>query len=175
LGPGVHTIRAVLNRSEFESDYADNTLVASFSFQWHNVKVSGITVSKTEATVGDSVTVSVTVLNQGNFTESFTVTAYANDTAIGSAQTVTNLAAGASQVLTFTWDTSGLNSGPYVFRAVASNVTLEAVTSDNAFAGGSVALSSPSNMLMYIIIAAAAVIVVVALVGVYFLKFRKPK
>jgi hypothetical protein len=58
----------------------------------------------------------VTVKNQGSRDESFSVTAKYGATVIGT-QSVTNLAPGATQVLNFTWTTTGLSYGYYVISA----------------------------------------------------------
>jgi hypothetical protein len=53
-------------------------------------------------------------------------------------QTVTNLGAGTSTIVTFSWDTSGVAEDAYEIKAVASAVPSETDTSDNTFIDGTV-------------------------------------
>jgi hypothetical protein len=68
-------------------------------------------------------------------TETFNVTAYTNTTAIET-QTITNLPAGATQTLTFTWNTSGFAEGNYTISAIADTVPGETDTADNSCTDG---------------------------------------
>jgi hypothetical protein len=95
----------------------------------HDVAVTNVSKLKTVVYQGYTCNISVTVENQGSFTETFNVTVYANDTAI---QTKTlTLTSGNSTTLTFTWDTSGFAKGNYTISAVADTVPGETDTADN--------------------------------------------
>lgn len=72
----------------------------------------------------------VTVVNDGEFTETFNITAYANATAIWT-QTVSNLLMGASETLTFNWTSKGLAYGNYTVSAYISPVPNEIYTENN--------------------------------------------
>jgi hypothetical protein len=87
-----------------------------------------IVTSKTIVGQGYSTLINVTVTNQGDFSENFNVTVYANSTSIAS-QT-TSLAARQSRTLTFTWNTASWIKGNYIITAHA--VPLAGGT-DNAF------------------------------------------
>jgi hypothetical protein len=82
------------------------------------------------------VTVNVTVKNLGNLTESFTVSAYAdNQTTLGSVN-VENLNPGANVTLTFEWNTTGLAPCHWhFFMANASTVPYEIDLSNNILIG----------------------------------------
>ena len=176
VASGTYSIRAVAQLLQFETNSSDNNAtVGSLSVLWHNLAVIDVTVSATEAVVGESVTISVTVQNKGNFTETFTVSVKANDTDVESAKTVTDLASGESETLEFTWSTSGLQLGVYTIKAEASTVNGETLVSDNTMLGDDVTLvAQPTNLLLYAIVG----IVIIAVVGavlVYFFRVRKPK
>jgi len=98
----------------------------------HDISVETVTTSTSIAYVGSTINITVTVKNNANTTvsESFTVTAKYNSTIIGT-QTVTNLAQGATQALTFNWDTIGTAAGNYTISATASTVTDELNTDNN--------------------------------------------
>jgi hypothetical protein len=89
-----------------------------------------------------AVNITVTAMNNGSFTESFTVTAYYDNNTIG-AQGVTNLLPGENVTLIFTWNTSETTQSlytPYNIKAEASAVTNETETDNNLFADGPVAV-----------------------------------
>jgi hypothetical protein len=72
----------------------------------------------------------VTVINEGTEVENFTVTAYYNESVIGT-KTVTDFGYGASTVLEFVWDTTGVKLGNYTISAKASVVPGEEDIDDN--------------------------------------------
>jgi hypothetical protein len=87
-----------------------------------------------------AVNISVIAMNNGSFTENFTVTAYYDSNTIG-AQNVTNLLPGENVTLVFTWNTSETTESlytPYNLKAEASIVTNETDTANNLFVDGPV-------------------------------------
>jgi len=113
-----------------------------------DVAVTGVTpvlpYGGTALYAGLQVPIEVTVENQGNFIETFDVTAYYDSTTIGT-QTVTNLAAGDSMTLTFTWDTTDI-TGNYTISAQASIVSGETQTGDNTFIDGTLRVKVPGDI-----------------------------
>jgi hypothetical protein len=75
--------------------------------------------------------INVTVENQGDFTETFNVTLYANTTVMETKQIT--LTCGASTTVTFTWNTTGFAKGNYTIWAYAWPVQGEIDTADNTF------------------------------------------
>lgn len=96
----------------------------------HDVAVTTVSSAITTVTVGDAVSVTVIVENQGDLSETFNVTAY-YDTSIIGEKTVTTLESEASETLSFTWNTSGVAAGEYTIKAEASTVDGETETLDN--------------------------------------------
>jgi len=107
------------------------------AFGSHDVAIKEISVSKTIINQGYPVPIDVVVENQGHFTESFTVTVYANSTAIGT-RNVNNLQPSTTSTLTLTWNTTDELLGNYFVSANASTILGEADTSDNAYDDGTV-------------------------------------
>jgi hypothetical protein len=107
----------------------------------HDIAVTSVTTSKNGCLPmptlcqNYTVRVNVTILNEGDFTENVTVTAYANTTAVG-AQTYITLAPNASATLTIIWNTTGFAKGNYTISAYATPVPNEIDTSDNNFTDG---------------------------------------
>lgn len=139
VAEGTYTIKAVASTVAGETDTADNTYIdGTVQVYWvHDVAVTSVTASPASVRVGDPVTITVRVENQGDYAETFGVTAYYDGTTINT-QTVTNLAAGDSKTLTFTWDTAGRSEERYTIKAVADTVPGETDTADNTYVDGAV-------------------------------------
>jgi hypothetical protein len=107
----------------------------------HDIAVTNLTTCKDGCTPmrticrGYTAHINVTVVNQGNYTENFNVTAYANTTIIGT-QEVTNLDPNNQTVLTFLWNTSGYTIGNYTLNAAATAVLGETNTTNSNFTDG---------------------------------------
>lgn len=101
----------------------------------HDIAVIDAIPHKTVACQGYGVKINVTVENQGNFTESFNVTTYANTTIIHT-QNVT-LTSGNSTIITFVWKATDFK-GVYNITATATTVQGESETTDNTFIDGTV-------------------------------------
>jgi serine protease AprX len=93
----------------------------------HDVSVIKAVPSKTVAS--GNVTINVTVTNQGDYTETFNVTAYANTTTLGTVQTT--LTSGSNATLTFIWDTASFPKGNYTLSAIAPLLPNETKNADN--------------------------------------------
>ncbi|HVO36788.1 MAG TPA: CARDB domain-containing protein [Candidatus Acidoferrum sp.] len=104
-----------------------------------DVAITAVTPSKTA--VGQNLTcnVNVTAENQGGYDETFNVTVYANQTAIGT-QMVT-LSAGNSTTITFTWNTTSLVYGNYTISTNTTSLAGETDISDNSCTDGIVTVT----------------------------------
>jgi hypothetical protein len=130
---GTHTLTAVAAAVSGETDTADNvktttSIVASEAV--HDVAVTAV-VAPLTATVNVAQNVTVTVANEGMFTESFEV-GLAGDlgATVGPPQTVAALAAGGRLSLSFAWTPAV--TGTHTLTATASTVNGEIDTADNA-------------------------------------------
>jgi len=150
----------------------------------HDIAVTNIVLSATQANAGDNVAMNVTVRNKGIFDETFNCSLYADlDTSVVAdeinigMQTGITIGKGASTTVPFTWDTKGVAGGNYTISAKAI-AAVDDNPDDNLFTGGTVKIEGTStttdilSYLPYIAAAVAAAVVVVA-VAVYFMKFRK--
>jgi nitrous oxidase accessory protein len=110
----------------------------------HDISIENITTNPTQIPIGETVNITVTVKNTGKLgtAETFTVTPKRNGTNIETKQ-VTNLAAGATQNITFTWNTAGIETGTYTISATASLVTDELNTDNNNRTDGTVTVEAP--------------------------------
>jgi len=76
--------------------------------------------------------VTVTVKNEGNITETFSIKLYYNETLFATVE-VNNLAPNANTTLTVTWNTVGVPPGNYRIKAEVPPVPYETDISDNVF------------------------------------------
>jgi len=113
----------------------------------HDIAVVSVTPSLTSVRVGELVNITVVVENKGTNNETFDVTVYYDSSTIKT-ETVTNLVAGTSTSLTFTWNTTDVREEiyatdkkekAYTINATASTVPDETDTEDNT-------LVSPSKV-----------------------------
>lgn len=110
----------------------------------HDIAVANVTPLKTIVGQSYPMHINVIVENQGDLTETFNVTAYANTTTIETLEVA--LESGASRTLTFTWNTTGFSKGNYTISAYAWPVLGETDTSDNTFTGNTVTVTIPGDV-----------------------------
>ena len=97
-----------------------------------DIAVTGVTASPASVPAGETVSINVTVENQGNVPETFNVTTYYDSAVI---DTIINviLEDGAGTTLTVIWDTTGVVAGSYTIKAEASLLPEEDDTADNVY------------------------------------------
>lgn len=139
----------------------------------HDIAVTSVTVSSTSVLVNETVTVTATFKNEGDFDETFNASAY-YDTTLIETKTGIALSAGAETTSTFTWDTELVSPGEYTINVVASVVPDEIDTADNSKLSSLITVRATGDgQEFFYIIVAAIVIIVVAAILIYLLKFRK--
>jgi len=133
---GNYTIRAYVPPVPSETDTTDNTYIDDIVnvMPLPDIAVTNVIASKTLVGQGYPISINVTVRNQGDYTENFTVTAYANTTRIQT-KTVT-LTSGNSITVTFTWNTTGFAKGNHTISAYVTPIPHETDTTDNTFING---------------------------------------
>ncbi len=144
-----------------------------------DIAITDVTASPTSVLVNDTVTVTVTVENQGIADTTFNVSVYYTgafeDIRIETRTDVT-LSPEDSTTLTFTWNTTGVAEGTYTIKAKVPPVPGEIIQANNLFVDGIITVKKEKgeapNLVMYAGIGIA--IVIVAIVLVYVLRRRKP-
>ena len=147
---------------------------ANIEVPLHDIAVTAITVSPTAVEINESVTITVTVENQGDFNETFDVSAY-YDSELIETKTGVTLLVGASTTINFTWR-ADVAKGTYDIKATAGPVPEEIAKADNTrTATDSVVVSAEeggmSPFILYV--GAGIAIVIVIIIVVYALKIRK--
>jgi len=92
--------------------------------RFHDLAVEYVSVDKHEATIGETVTITVQVKNEGNFTEDFNVQIFANRTLIEN-QTLENVAPSGEKAIVFVWNTTGFKEGEYIVKAEIPPLPIE--------------------------------------------------
>jgi len=160
-GGGKSVKLTVKDNTGMENDVTADVLVR---FE-HDIAIKTVEASKTEVSAGESVTISVTVVNEGASPETFTVTAYYDTISIGE-ETVSNLSVDGEETVEFIWKTSGVTEGKYAIKGVVTGVDNDGDTTNNQKFGGSVDVKAAGEFpIAYVI--AAVVIVIVLIVGIF--------
>jgi len=172
-GPGTDTFLNTMNRDTQLPERISFTPVGgSINVALvHDVAITGLTVSESRVTIGDSVSIVVNVKNNGSVPETFNVTLSYDSTVI-EIRTVSGLAAGDSKSLSFTWSTKDLVAQDYTVTATASTVSGENQTADNVY---SAVVSVAQPFPMEIVVGAIIVIVIVVAIAFFYLKRRSNK
>jgi len=142
-----------------------------------DVAVTGVTASPTSVSAGKPVSINVTVENQGEIAETFDVAVLYDSTEIET-KTVTGLAPGGSETLSFSWDTEGLAEGNYKLTARANELRGGGETdiADNTYTDVVVAVTASSSgfpVQLFIVIVAVIIAVSVVCAGVILFTRRR--
>jgi hypothetical protein len=108
----------------------------------HNVAVTSASTDKTAAAPGELINVLSNVINLGDYTESFNVTAYYGSKSIG-VVSVNNITSHENRAISFQWNTTGVALGNYSISVKADTVNLEVATPDNTLNAGYISVRNP--------------------------------
>jgi hypothetical protein len=97
----------------------------------HNIAVVNVILEETTIQQNQTVSINVTVVDDGSYAETFNLTLYYDSKEIGSQ--ILTLNSGESRVLAFEWNTTGVSLGNYTIGAHASPVQGEADIQDNIY------------------------------------------
>jgi predicted CXXCH cytochrome family protein len=131
---GVHTLTAVADTVAGETNTADNTNTTTSTVTSHDLAVTSVTDTPDPVSQGGTVTIDVTVTNQGSFAETFDVTLTSDQDGLIHTWTNVNLNAGATTTpaLTYNWDTTGATVTTHTLTVTAGPVSGELDTADNS-------------------------------------------
>lgn len=112
-----------------------------FSNLFYDIAVLNVTPSSTVVFIGETVNITVVVLNNGTTrNENFNVTTYYSNVAIQT-KTIPALPPHTEETLTFYWNTSTVSPGDYTISAEATVVPGENSTENNRFEDGVITLA----------------------------------
>lgn len=143
---GTYILRAYAEPVSGETNTANNILVDGAvsvltppPTTVRDVEIIWLMAEPSEVTVGDNVTIKVTVLNLGSLPESFNVTVYYDSKIIGTLPVV-SLTPYTAREITLTWNTSSVTPGVYTLSANATILEGEVDTLNNHFTDGSITI-----------------------------------
>jgi hypothetical protein len=110
----------------------------------YDIAIINVTASSYSIAHGDIVYIDVVAENLGTLPESFNVTAFYDSSPI-SVISISSLPSGQQQLLTFHWDTHGLQLGSYTLSARASEIPGETNVANNYFEDGVVEINAPAT------------------------------
>jgi len=112
----------------------------------NDVAVTNVTTNVTEVVpyIASYVNVTVTAKNKGDFTETFHIIAYWNETNPIGMKQIIGLTPQKETALDLTWNTTGVSPGNYTISANASEVFGETYLDDNIFIDGNVTVLEPT-------------------------------
>lgn len=129
----------------------DHTLRAVFGK--HDIAVTNVALSKTTIHAGYEVAMNVTVVNLGDFPESFDLTAVAINplSSVHSVEgieteSISGLMPNETRILVLVWNTTGYAYGNYTVEALASTVPREVNVANNNCTGGNVYVTIPGDL-----------------------------
>jgi subtilisin family serine protease len=137
------TYYLVVKRATTTTQNGTFTLESTYTPE-HDIAVLEVEPSTTSAYQGNTLNITVTVKNKGLNAESFNITALYNNSIIKT-ETIMNLPAGDTTMLTFTWNTSEATPSHYVIWAEAGIIENEYNTTDNTFINGIVYVKIPGD------------------------------
>ena len=134
---GTYNVTVVVSDGISETSYEWTLTVTNVE---RDIAITNLTLSQNIVGQGCSLSINVTITNQGDLTETFNATAYYNDTAIilpnGKNYITITLTSGNTTSITFTWNTTGVSVGNYTISAYAYPVPGETDTVDNIYIDG---------------------------------------
>jgi hypothetical protein len=151
--------------------YSTKQEVIEIAFR-NDIAVTNVAISKQEVTVGETVSISVTVKNIGTESASFNVTVFYDTTKVNTEQ-VADLNSSEEKNLTIEWNTKGVAEGSYQIKAVASAVEGESSLENNEFTDGTVTVKSASESFPIMLVGGALGAIVI--LSVAFLIYRRKR
>jgi len=142
----------------------------------HDVAVTNLSISATEASPGDIINIQAVIVNKGDFNETLDVRCDFNDTNLIETKRNIVLNKGTNQTVNFAWNTANIQYGKYVIavRAVLSdsapgdNMQTAAITLKSAIGSGGL----PT---IYLYVGVAIVVVIIVAIVIYALLRRRGK
>lgn len=130
----------------------------------HNIAVTSVSLSANEVTAGDTVSITVKVLNKGTETESFSVKAYYGVNEISTKQ-VSDLESAQAETLVFDWNTANVPEGTYRITVQVPAVEGETALTDNNFIDGTVKVNPSGGTFPIELMIGGAIVAAIAVVG----------
>jgi PKD repeat protein len=148
---GIYVLNARADVVPGEQDTNDNffvgavVMISTRTTEVHDVAITDFEASKTVVGTGYLLDMPFAVENQGDFSEPFNMTIYANGTEIAGFHDMT-LPAGGNSAMTFSWNTTGFNKGLYILTATVETYSNDSDILDNVVVYEHIAVSLPGDI-----------------------------
>ncbi|MGB9713859.1 MAG: InlB B-repeat-containing protein [Candidatus Bathyarchaeales archaeon] len=126
------------------------TLTEPLKLAFHDAAIVKVALSATSVMAGKTVSISVTVRNEGTEPESFNVSAYYNNTLIGTTE-VLALEPYRTTTINFVLNTSAINPGNYIIKCLIPPITNEADLTDNILVDGTIEIGQLPTVARYLV------------------------
>ena len=150
LSAGNYTVMANATIQNPDPSPGDNNDTAEIRLEVRNIAVIEVTTNASVVNAGQPVEINVTVANAGTVNTSVVATtAYFNGHLLSSlwwehTRWLFNFPNGTSRILTYTWDTAGVEDGSYIVSANASLIQYDVAPDDNMGASTGQVTINPS-------------------------------
>jgi len=145
INDGIYNVTAYSPPISSENNVLNNVVSKTVRVGYADIALTNVFPSAPIIYNGWTVNITVIAENQGNFTESFSVSVYANSTVIG-IQSITDLAPSSQTTLIFHWNTSGFARGNCTISAVAEQVLGEIDTVDNNYSNAWILITKAGDL-----------------------------
>jgi len=142
-----------------------------------DIAITGISVDRTEVTIGENLTFYASVLNNGSSTEDFSLYIRLNETDVVSFF-VEGLAPNEKRHLTITYNTSDMTEGRYIVKAYIPPLLGEENVQNNEYVDGTIILirpSPPSVWNLFLVLLVIMLLLLLLLISLYTLRKRKKR
>ena len=139
-----------------------------------DIAVKSVEASIYNVTVGETVSITVTVENEGNVAEPFDVLVWANITLVRIIP-VTDLASGDQKTLTLDWNTQNIAEGKYIIKAEADIILGETDTADNTLVMDDAIQVTAQHTAQFPTTPVIAVVTVIALLAIFLFYYTRRK
>ena len=141
-----------------------------------DIAITSISVDKTEVTIGENLTFYVSVLNNGSFTEDFSLYIRLNETNVISLF-IEGLPPNEKRHLTITYNTSDMTEGRYIVKAYIPPLLGEENVQNNEYVDGTIILirPSPPSVWNLFLILLVIMLLLLLLISLYTLRKRKKR
>ncbi len=114
----------------------------TFKIVTRDIALTSIMFSSNIVRAGETVKITASVKNKGNYTESFYVSIFSNQTFLMK-KYVDTLPPSKTAMVEFAWNTTGVQKGTYIITGVAGPVEGEIEVEDNVLTNGSITVLPP--------------------------------
>jgi len=128
----------LINLTVYDDEGNTHSMEKSIVVGLHELVIASTTINQTTAKMGQPINITVTILNNGTFTETFNATIYYDRNEIETLKI--ELPAETNTTQSFIWNTTNIQTGSYIIKALATPVENERDPANNIYIVGIVTI-----------------------------------